>query len=56
MFDSGCSLVVTPYENYFIGPITEINKSMNGLSASVEVVGEEKIIRSFRDDYGVSKI
>ena len=55
MFDSGCSVAVTPYENEFIGFITKVHKSINGLSASIKVVVGGKMIWSFRDDYGVSQ-
>ena len=55
VFDSGCSVAVTPYEQDFIGTITPVEKTITGLGSKVEVVGERKIKWLFRDDYGVQQ-
>ena len=34
IFDSGCTHAVTPYANDFIGKLTPVNKTMNGLGAT----------------------
>ena len=39
IFDSGCTHVGAPVESDFVGEITPINKMMNGLGATVKVVG-----------------
>ena len=55
MFDSGCTLAVTPFESDFQGPITPVKKQMNGLGATAQVTGEGTIGFIFRYDYGVDK-
>ena len=55
VFDTGCSVAVTPYKEDFIGPITPVVKTMTGLGSKVDVVGEGKITWVFRDDYGVKQ-
>ena len=39
VFDTGCSVAVTPYREDFIGPITKVDKTMRGLGTSVTVDG-----------------
>ena len=55
IFDSGYTHTLTPFASDFIGSITPVNKSMNGLGAAVNVVGEGIIGWSFRDNYGVKR-
>ena len=43
VFYSGCSIVVTPYEKDFVGPIKPSTRTMNGLSASDHVKGEGEV-------------
>ena len=53
VFDTGCSVAVTPYKQDFTGTITPVEKTITELGSKVEVVGEGKIKWVFRDDYGV---
>ena len=55
IFDSGCTHALSPFESDFVGDITPINKLMNGLGATVNVVGVGTVGWSFRDDYGVMR-
>ena len=55
VFDSGCTLAVSPFKSDFQGSITPMNKQMNGLGATSKVTGEGTITWTFRDDYGVEK-
>ena len=52
-FDSECSHTLNPLESDVVGPITPIGKVMNGLGATVNIVGIGVIGWTFRDDYGV---
>lgn len=54
-FDSGCTHAVIPFATGFIGRITPVDKCMNGLGTTKNIVGEVTIIRSLRDNFGVIK-
>ena len=56
IFYSGCTHAVTPFKSDFVGKITPVNKLMNGLGATVTVVGEGTVQWGFRDDFGVLRI
>ena len=53
VFDSGCSVSITPYKDDFVGKITHVKKTITGLSSTVQVEGEGTVLWSFYDDYGV---
>ena len=55
IFDSGYNHAVAPVKSDFIQKITSINKLMNILEATTNVVGVGTFGWSFRDDYGVMK-
>ena len=55
IFDSECSHILTSLESDCIGPITPINKVMNGLGATVKIAGIGIVGWTFRDDYGVMR-
>ena len=52
VFDSGCSITVTPCKDDFFGLITPVNKTMIGLGTNTQLVGEGLVKWVFRDDYG----
>ena len=43
VFDSGCTLAVTPFKSDFEGPINPVEKHMNGLGATAKETGEGTI-------------
>ena len=47
VFDSGCTLAVSPFESDFQGSITPVNKQMNGLGSTAQVTGEGTIVWTF---------
>ena len=51
IFDSGCTIAVTPHASDFINQITLVDKIMKGLDATTKVVGEGINNWNFRDDY-----
>ena len=53
VFDSGCSIAVTPHLEDFGGEIKKVQKTMTGLSSTAQVEGEGMVNWSFYDDYGV---
>ena len=53
VFDSGCTISITPYKEDFVGGLTPVKKTITGLSSTVEVEGEGTVWWSFYDDYGV---
>ena len=53
VFDSGCTISISPYKEDCVGGLTQINKPITGLSSTVEVEGEGAVLWSFYDDYGV---
>ena len=55
IFDSGCTHAVVPVKSDFVGKITPINKLMNGLGATVRVVGVGTVGWSFKGDYGLMR-
>ena len=55
IFDSGCTHAMAPVKTDVIGKITPTNKLMNGLGATVRVVGVGTVGWSFRDDYRVMR-
>ena len=55
IFNSGCTITVTPYLSDFICPPTPIKKRMKGLSGSVKVDGQEFVDWFVKDDYGVTQ-
>ena len=52
MFDSGCTVAVTPHLSDFIRPPTKVTKTMNGLSSKASVSAEGMVAWYFLDDYG----
>ena len=56
MFDSGCSVAVTPNIQVFIKPPTTVQKTMNGLSSVTSVEGEGMVEWNFLNYYGISQI
>ena len=44
IFDSGCTHAVTPYASDFIGKLTPVRKTMNGLGATTQITGEGNMI------------
>ena len=55
VFDYGCTIVVTPYKNDFVGPIKPSTRTMNGMSSSAPVEGEGSVSWDLVDDYGVTQ-
>ena len=55
IFDSGCTHAMAPVKTDVIGKITPTNKLMNGLGATVRVVGVGTVGWSFKDDYRVMR-
>ena len=55
VFDSGCSIAVTPYMHDFVGPIRPSTRSINSISSSASVEGEGEVLWNFVDDYGVTQ-
>ena len=55
MFDSGCTVAVTPHLSDFIRPPAKATKTMNGLSSKASVEAEEMVAWHFLDDYGVTQ-
>ena len=55
IFDSGCSIIVTPYIQDFVGELQPVNKSMSGFNGTAEVEREAMVEWVFRDDYGISQ-
>ena len=53
VFDSGCTIALTPYQEDFDGEINPVQKTMTGLSSTAKVEGEGHVKWSFYDDYGV---
>ena len=53
VFDSGCTVSIIPYKDDFVGTITNVKKTITGLSSTVEVEREGTVLWSFYDDYGV---
>ena len=53
VFDSGCTISISPYEEDFIGKLKPIKKTITGLTSTVEVEGEGTVLWIFYDDYGV---
>ena len=43
VFDTGCSVAVTPYKQDFIGTFIPVEKKITGLGSKVEVVGKGKL-------------
>ena len=56
IFDTGCSISVTPHKQDFVGTIRPMNKLMTGLSSKAEIKGAGKVKWEFRDDFGVSQV
>ena len=50
-FDSEYSVTVSPLRENFIGPLTKVNKTMNGLSSVASVKGEGHAEWTFQDGY-----
>ena len=55
IFDFGCSIIVTPYRQDFVGELLRVNKYMSVLNGRAEVEGEGMVEWMFRDDYGISQ-
>ena len=53
VFDSGCTISITPFKEDFVGDISPVRNTITGLSSTVEVEGEGTCVWSFYDDYGV---
>ena len=53
VFDSGCTVSITPFKEDFVGKIKPVKRTITGLSSTVEVEGEGTVLWSFYDDYGV---
>ena len=53
VFDSGCSIEVTPHLIDFVGEIKQVKKEMTGISSRAQVEGEGNVNWTFYDDYGV---
>ena len=51
IFDSECSITVTPHAQNFVGEFRSVNKSILGLNGTTEVEGEGMVEWMFRDDY-----
>ena len=56
IFDSGCSVAVSPSKEDFGNTLVPSNKTMLGLGATVQVKGEGIVKWVFRDDYGVNQV
>ena len=56
IFDSGCSVSVSPCREDFGDTLVPSTKSMLGLGATVQVKGEGMVKWEFRDDYGVKQV
>ena len=56
IFDSGCSVAVSPYKDNFGGTLQPCTKTMIGLGASATVEGEGVVQWVFKDDYGVDQL
>ena len=44
IFDSGCTVAITPFIGDFVGPIQKCNKTIGGLTGKAVVSGEGKVI------------
>ena len=55
MFDSGCTMVVTPFKNDVVVHSKPSTRTMNGISASAPVEGKGEVSWDFVDDYGVTQ-
>ena len=56
LFDSGCTMTVTPYLDDFVGDIKYVKgKEMQGLSSITKIVGIGMVEWDFQDDYGVKR-
>ena len=53
VFNSGCTISITPFKEDFVGDISPVRNTITGLSSTVEVEGEGTVVWSFYDDYGV---
>ena len=55
VFDSGCTVAVTPYKNDVMGPTRPSTRAMNRISSSTPVKGEGEVGWNFVDDYEVTQ-
>ena len=55
VFDSGCTVAVTPHLSDFIRPPAKVTKTMNGLTSKASVEAEGMVAWNFLDDYGVTQ-
>ena len=53
IFDSGCSVSVSPSKEDFGDTLVPSTKTMLGLEATVQVKGEGMVKWAFRDDCGI---
>ena len=53
VFNSGCTVAVTPSRADFVGKIKKLNALITGLSSHAKVEGGGTVLWSFYDDYGV---
>ena len=44
VFDSGCTMSITPFKEDFVGKIDPVQKTITGLSSTVEVEGEGTVL------------
>ena len=56
IFNSGCSITVTPGRQDVVGELRPINKQMSGLDGTSDVEGEGIIEWIFRDDFGTYQV
>ena len=54
VFYSECTIAMTPYEKYVVGPIQSSTRTINDISTSTPVKGEGEVSWEFVDDYEVT--
>ena len=55
VFDSGCTVAVTPHIHDIIRPPTKVSETMNGLSSLASVEAEGMVEWCFLDNCGVTQ-
>ena len=55
VFDSGCTIAVTPHLEKFVGKMSKVKNEMTGILSTAKVEGEGNVNWTFYDDYGAIK-